>query len=139
MRQSAQGKPLPEITDLTRPFWSAAREGRLVMQKCAGCGTLDFYPKPWCVECGDRRLEWVEVRKTGTVYSHTVATAVMMNLPGWKGELPLILCMVDLDDGPRMYAQLTDCRPEDVKIGMRVLAHFETISDDAGVPKFRPA
>lgn len=139
MRQSAQGKPLPEITDLTRPFWSAARAGRLVMQKCAGCGTLDFYPKPWCVECGDRRLEWVEVRKTGTVYSHTVATAVMMNLPGWKSELPLILCLVDLDDGPRMYAQLTDCRPEDVKIGMRVLAHFEAIGDDAGVPKFRPA
>lgn len=138
MRQSSDGKPLPEITDLTRPFWSAAREGRLVVQRCAGCGTLGFHPKPWCVECGDRRLEWVEVRKTGTVYSHSVATAVMMNLPGWKRELPLVLCLVDLDDGPRLYAQLTDCTPDDVRIGMRVQAHFESISDEAGVPKFRP-
>src|SRR5690606_32784615 len=73
MRQSAQGKPLPEITDLTRPFWAAARDSKLVMQKCAGCGTMNFHPKPWCIECGDRRLEWTEVRQTGTVYSHTTA------------------------------------------------------------------
>jgi len=139
MRQSTQGKPLPEITDLTRPFWSAAREGKLVMQKCARCGTLNFFPKPWCIECGDRRLEWTEVRPSGTVYSYTTATTVMMNLPGWKDELPVILCLVDLDDGPRMYAQLTDCKPEGVRIGMRVQAHFEAISDEAGVPRFRPA
>jgi len=139
MRQSAQGKPLPEITDLTRPFWSAARDSKLVMQKCAGCGTMNFHPKPWCIECGDRRLEWTEVRPTGTVYSHTTATTVMMNLPGWKDDLPVTLCLVDLDDGPRMYAHLTGCKPDEVKIGMRVQAYFERISDEAGVPVFRPA
>lgn len=139
MRQSPQDKPLPEITDLTRPFWSGAREGRLMMQKCARCGTLDFYPKPWCVECGHRGLEWVEVRRTGTVYSHTVATTVMMNLSGWKDEIPLTLCLVDLDDGPRMYAQLVDCPPEQLRIGMRVEAQPTAISDDAGIPIFRPA
>ncbi len=138
MRQSPQQKPLPEITDLTRPFWAGARAGRLMMQKCAACGTLDFHPKPWCVECGERRLEWVEVRKTGTVYSYSVATAVMMNLPGWKGELPLVLGMIDLDDGPRLYAQLVDCPPEAVRIGMRVQADFAPIDDEAGVPRFRP-
>lgn len=139
MRQSPQGKPLPEITDLTRPFWAAARDSKLVMQKCAACGTMNFYPKPWCIECGDRRLDWVEVRPVGTVYSYTTATTVMMNLPGWKEDLPVVLCLVDLDDGPRMYAHLTDCKPEDVRIGMRVQAHFQKISDEAGVPMFRPA
>lgn len=139
MRQSPDGKPLPEITDLTRPFWSAAREGKLFMQKCPSCGTIDFFPKPWCVECGKREREWVEVRKTGTVYSHTAASLVMMNLPGWKEDLPVILCLVDLDDGPRMYAQLTGCSPEEVRIGMRVEAHFTAISEEAGIPKFRPA
>jgi uncharacterized OB-fold protein len=139
VRQSVQSKPLPEITDLTRPFWSGAAQNKLMMQKCAHCATLNFYPKPWCVECGDRRLEWVEVRPTGVVYSHTTATIVMMNLPGWKEELPVILCLVDLDDGPRMYAQLTDCAAEDVRFGMRVKAHFEKISEDIGIPKFRPA
>jgi hypothetical protein len=138
MRQSADRKPLPEITDLTRPFWSAAREGKLVMQKCPSCGTIDFFPKPWCIECGKREREWVEVSPRGTVYSYTVASLVMMNLPGWEKDLPVILCLVDLDDGGRMYAQLVGCPPEEVRIGMRVEAHFEQISDEAGIPKFRP-
>jgi len=138
MRQSADRKPLPEITDLTRPFWSAAREGKLVMQKCPSCGTIDFFPKPWCLECGKREREWVEVTTRGTVYSYTVTSLVMMNLPGWEKDLPVILCLVDLDDGGRMYAQLVGCSSEEVRIGMRVEAHFEQISDEAGIPKFRP-
>lgn len=138
MEQSPQGKPLPHITDLTRPFWSAAKEGRLVMQKCAHCATINFFPKPWCVECGHRGLEWVEVRPQGTVYSYTVARAVMMNLPGWKDELPVVQCIIDLDDGGRMYGQLTHCAPEAVRIGMQVQAYFEPIGPEAGIPRFRP-
>jgi uncharacterized OB-fold protein len=138
MAQLPQGKPLPEITDLTRPFWTAAKNGRLVMQRCQRCGLLNFYPKPWCIECGDRRLDWVDVGTQGTVYSHTVASTVMMNYPAWKDDLPLIMCIIDLDDGPRMYGQLTACAPEKVRVGMRVQAYFEDISEHAGVPKFRP-
>jgi len=139
MRQSAQGKPLPEITEQTQSFWSAAHDSKLVMQRCARCETMNFYPKPWCIECGDRRLDWVEVRPTGAVYSYTTADVVMMNLPGWKADLPLTLCLVDLDDGPRMYAYVTHCEPGEVAIGMRVRAHFESISEEAGIPVFRPA
>lgn len=139
MRQSPANKPLPEITDATRPFWTAAREGKLLVQECSDCQTRDFPPKPWCVECGSRRLSWVEAIGTGEVYAHTAATAVMMNLPGWQAELPLILCLIDLEDGGRMYGQLTGCKPEEVTIGMRVKVYFEPISEEAGVPKFRPA
>ncbi len=49
------------------------------------------------------------------------------------------LCLIDLDDGARMYAQVTDCAPEHIHVGMRVAVHFESISEEAGIPKFRPA
>ena len=139
MAQTPQGKPLPQITDQTRPFWSAAKQRKLVMQKCSGCGTLNFYPKPWCIECGNRGLDWVEVKPYGTVYSLTVAYAVMMNYPDWKDDLPVLMCIIDLDDGARMYGQLTDCAPDKARIGMRVEAHFVDISEEAAIPKFRPA
>jgi len=132
-------KPLPAITDLTRPFWTAAKQRRLVLQKCGQCGTFNFHPKPWCIECGSRELHWTEARPTGTVYSFTISRSVAMNYPGWEKDLPVLLCLVDLDDGARMYAQLTDCSPQAVRIGMRVQAHFEDISEEAGIPKFRPA
>ena len=139
MTQTPKGKPLPQITDQTRPFWSGAKQGKLMMQKCGGCGTLNFLPKPWCVECGNRDLKWVETKPYGTVYSYTVAYAVMMNYPDWKEDLPVINCIIDLDEGARMYGQITDCAPDKVHIGMRVKAHFVDISDEAAIPKFRPA
>jgi hypothetical protein len=134
-----ENKPLPVITDLTRPFWAAAKEGRLVMQKCANCGTVNFHPKPWCIECGSRDLEWTDIKPKGTVYSYTISNTVAMNFPGWKDDLPVLLGLIDLDDGARMYAQVTHCSPEDIHIGMRVSAYFEAISEEAGIPKFRPA
>tara|TARA_R110000787_G_scaffold71920_17_gene160206 strand:+ start:80 stop:505 length:426 start_codon:yes stop_codon:yes gene_type:complete len=138
MSEKVTGKPLPEISDLTRPFWNAARDGKLVMQRCNNCGTVNFPAKPWCVACGSRDIPWTDMKPTGTVYSYTVSRVVAMNYPDWASELPMVLCLVDVDDGARLYAQLTDCNPDDVMIGMRVEAHFETISEDAGVPKFRP-
>jgi hypothetical protein len=138
MAQAPQGKPIPELTDLTRPFWTAAKNGKLMMQRCEHCGTLDFLPKPWCIECGHLDLAWVEVKPQGTVYSHSTAYTVMMNYPAWKSDLPVVMCIIELDDGPRMYGQLTGCPPEKVHIGMRVAAYFEDVGEEAGMPKFRP-
>ena len=139
MDTTSLNKPLPTITDLTRPFWTAAKRGQLLLQKCQRCATFNFHPKPWCIECGSRELAWMPAKPFGTVYSHTVSRSVAMNYAGWEAELPVILCLVDLDDGARMYAQVTDCRPEDIHVGMRVAVHFVDISDEAGIPKFRPA
>jgi len=63
----------------------------------------------------------------------------MMNYPDWKEDLPVLMCIIDLDDGARMYGQLTDCAPDKARIGMRVEAHFVDISEEAAIPKFRPA
>ena len=114
-------KPLPVITDMTRPFWTAAKEGRLAMQKCTGCGTVNFHPKPWCIECGNRELEWTDIKPEGTIYSFTISHTVAMNSPEWQEELPVLFCLVDVDEGARMYAQVTGCDPADIHIGMRVV------------------
>ena len=132
-------KPLPAITDQTRPFWTGAKNGKLMLQKCEKCATFNFFPKPWCIECGSRALIWTEAKPFGTIYSYTISRSVAMNFPGWQADLPVLMCLIDLDDGARMYAQVTDCLPEDLRIGMRVRAYFEAISNEAGIPKFRPA
>ena len=138
MNISTENKPLPTITDQTRPFWTAAKNGSLVLQKCQRCATFNFHPKPWCIECGSRDLQWTPAQPFGTVYSFTVSRSIAMNLAGWKEEIPLILCLIDLDDGARLYAQLTRYEPEKVQVGMPVAVHFGAISEEAGIPKFHP-
>lgn len=133
-------KPLPDLrATTTRPFWTGAKQGQFLLQQCQQCSTFQFHPKPWCIECGSRELEWTEAKPGGSVYSFTVSRTVAMNYPGWEGELPVLMCLIDLDDGARMYAQVTHCDPEAIHIGMRVKVHFEDISEEAGIPKFRPA
>lgn len=130
--------PLPEITDQTRPFWDAAREGRLVMQTCRHCGTVSFPPKPWCIECGSRDIDWADVGPGGTVYSFTISRSVAMNWPAWQEQLPIVLALVDVDNGARVYAQVIDCSPEDIAIGLRLEAVFVELGKDMKIPKFRP-
>jgi uncharacterized protein len=132
-------KPIPEVVELTRPFWEGARNGKLMMQKCARCGTVNFLPKPWCVDCGARDMPWVEIRPEGTIYSYTVSYTVMMNFQGWGKDLPLVEAIIDLDDGGRLYAQVTTDEPEKVRIGDRVTAYFEPINEEIGIPKFHIA
>ncbi len=139
MTDKISGKPLPQLTDQTRPFWTGAKNGKLMLQKCGKCSTFNFFPKPWCIECGSRDLAWTEAKPFGTVYTFTVSNTVSMNYPGWEDDLPVLMCLIDLDDGARMYGQVTGCSPEQLKIGMRVEAYFEDISNEAGIPKFRPA
>ena len=61
-----------------------------------------------------------------------------MKYPGWKDELPVILELVDVGDGARMYAQIKGVAPENTKIGMCVKAIFEDKSDEYGTPEFQP-
>jgi hypothetical protein len=51
----------------------------------------------------------------------------------------VLFCLIDLDEGARMYAQVTHCSPDDIHIGMRVSAYFQPISEEAGIPIFRPS
>jgi 3-oxo-4,17-pregnadiene-20-carboxyl-CoA hydratase alpha subunit len=40
--------------ELTKPFWDAANEGRLVIQNCKACNRLQHPPAPTCDQCGSR-------------------------------------------------------------------------------------
>ncbi len=139
MSDKVTGLPLPEVTDQTRPFWDAARKGRLVMQKCPHCGAVSFPPKPWCVDCGSRDIEWSEVGPGGTVYSFTVSRSVAMNYPDWQEQLPVVMCLIDVDGGARMYAQVVECAPDDIAIGTRVAVVFAALGEGMKIPKFQPA
>ena len=52
--------------ELTRPFWDAANEGRLVIQNCRACSRLQHPPAQACSQCaaGDN-LEWRQMSGRG--------------------------------------------------------------------------
>jgi uncharacterized OB-fold protein len=132
---SEHGKPLPNPSPISRPFWEAARRHELMLQQCGACGKFIYYPRPRCPHCFSDRLEWKPVSGRGTVYSYTVAR--YSPAPAFK-ELPFVVAIVELAEGPRMTTNIV-APPEQVEIGMPVTVEFEDATPECTLVKFRPA
>ena len=50
-----------------------------------------------------------------------------------------VLAYVELDEGPRMMTNIVDCDPETVSVGQAVQVVFHPTSDEAALPRFKPA
>ena len=133
----APATPVPAITDAMRPFFAAARDHRLVVQRCAVCGTLRFPAREICTQCISRDAEWVPVAGRGTVFSYSVVHQVYD--PGFAGLVPYAVVIVELEEGVRLVSNLVYCKPADIRIGMPVEVVFEVLTPEVTLPKFRPA
>ena len=135
MTEAATPRPLPAPTNITRPFWQAAKERRLVIQYDPDTGAYQFYPRAISMATGKRNLEWREVSGKGSVFSYTVTH---VPTPGFEDLAPYALATVDLDEGVRMLARLDNVAPDDIAIGMRVKVCWEELSDDITYFAFEP-
>ena len=130
-------KPVPEASGLLAPFLAAAREHRLVVQRCLGCGMLRFPPRELCTGCLSTDATWQEVSGRGEVYSYNVMHQVYH--PGFAGEVPYAVVLVKLAEGPKVTSNLVDCPPSAIRIGMPVEVTFEEVAPQVTLPKFRRA
>jgi hypothetical protein len=127
---------LPTPDDETQPFWDAAREGRLLIKRCASCGRAHHYPRPFCPYCWSSEVAWEQASGAGTVYAFSVVHR--NDLPPFNERVPYVAAIVELDEGPRMMTNVVDCDVEDVRVGMAVEVTFRAIDDNVSVPVFRP-
>lgn len=128
-------RPLPEMTPLTEPFWSAAKERQLVIQRCDACGAYRFPPEPACVYCGSLRATWAPVSGRATLWSWTVGYPPL--LPFFAQRAPWPVAVVQLDEGPRMVTNLVNVPVEDYEVGTPLEAAFEDAADGVTLVVFR--
>jgi uncharacterized OB-fold protein len=132
-------RPLPTPSPLTTGFWEAAREHRLVVQRCDACGTLRHYPQPMCANCHSMDWTWTELSGRGTIYTFTVTHQVFH--PAWAGHVPYVVATIELEEGVRLVSDLPSEDVDDVAIGRAVEVFFEDAPGDDGtaftLPRFR--
>jgi hypothetical protein len=124
------------IPEESEPFFDAACEGRLLIQRCSACEEYQFYPRKICIHCGSANVEWAEASGRGSVHTYTVIH--QQGMPGWRDEVPYVAAVIDLEEGVRMTSNVVECDPEDVHVDMPVRVTFV----DEGMyvlPRFRPA
>ncbi|MBO9355790.1 hypothetical protein GG851_17530 [Bordetella petrii] len=99
--------------------------GRFMIQRSRGSGEYVFYPRVAAPRTGALDLEWVPASGRGTVY----ATTVMRVRPPAP---PYNVCLVELEEGPRMMSRVEGIAPQDVRVGMAVRARIAR--DENGQP-----
>lgn len=117
---------MPVETELSRPYWEAARQGRLVVQRCAHCGKVRHYPRLLCDQCYSREVEWIPASGSGRIHSWTVCHHVFH--PGFAADVPYTLVTVDLDQGVRALGRWTGTQ---LAIGAPVQGRFEVSGERA--------
>jgi len=103
--------------DLARNWRLKDQRYRLEGTVCKNCGAKFFPPREVCTECRSQDLEAHEFDGHGELYSFTTLRQAPL---GYEGNLPYIVGLIKLDEGPMVEAQLTDVNPDELKVGQRV-------------------
>lgn len=135
---AAPGRMIPELTAHNRQFWTGGADGRLHVPYCEPCARWVLPPEASCPHC-DGALVARAVSGEGTVFTYTV------NLHSFNPAVPppYVIAIVELAEQKnlRLAANIVDCEPDSVIIGMPVTVRFERqaiAGDTAYVPVFAP-
>lgn len=128
------GRPVPVLDNVSRPFWEATKRGELLYQECPSCGNRQFYPRAVCTKCL-AEPEWRVASGKGTIHTFSV---VRQNFAAPFGDwVPYVVAVVDLDEGPRVQANVVGAPVDDVHIGQRVEVEFVDMNDEVALPFWR--
>jgi uncharacterized OB-fold protein len=126
--------PTPDPT--TDEFWAAAKEGKLLIKRCATCHRAHFYPRPFCPHCWSENVDWEEA--SGRAHLYTWSVVHTNDLPPFADRVPYVAAIVDLDEGPRMMTNVVDCDVNDLRAGMALEVTFVEVAEGLAIPLFRP-
>lgn len=127
-------KPLPCPNGDTKMFWEACKKHELIFQRCFVCGYVRYPPSILCPQCHSRKVTLLKSSGKGKVYTFTVMHVVYHK--GFAGEIPYIIAIVELEEGPHFLSNIVGCLPEEVQCDMPVEVTWENIANFS-LPKFR--
>ena len=134
MNNESVSKPAPHPTDVSLPYWESLSQGVLSLQRCAHCDKYRHYPRLVCDNCYSLEVEWVESSGRGQIHSWTVAHHAFH--PGFVGDLPYVLAVVELEEGVRALGRLRGIDAADLRIGLPVEFTVEQRPDGVALPAF---
>lgn len=137
VRAQADPRPVPAPDDVTRFYWAAAADHRLVLQRCRACHQMQYPPEICCAHCQAEQFDAVETTGRGMIYSYSVVDRPLH--AGFVDALPYVVALVELDDQPalRILTNLVDVPAgTELACGLPVEVVFEE-RGSVTLPQFR--
>jgi len=129
-------KPKPRPAPESLPYWEAAKEHRLALPRCDDCEQFWFPPSRTCPHCLSMNFAFKTVSGRGKVFSFVTFHRVYR--PAFAEDVPYVVALVELDEGPRLLTNILGVSPDDVRCEMPVEVVFDDYDVDVSIPKFKP-
>lgn len=129
-------RPRPSYNQDSAWFWEGCRKQELRVQTFADGST--FYPpiirNPRTGEIQRGDMQWQVSSGKGTLYSYAVVHHPQV--PAF--DYPLVVGLVELEEGVRIVSNVVDCTRDEVEVGMALEVCWLEADDDVTLPQFRP-
>ncbi len=92
-----------------KDYNEALKQNKLLGLKCRQCNAITVPPKMVCRQCGSPDMEVVELKTDGKIKTFTT---VFVGAEGRESEVPYILVIVELEEGPWIMGNLEGVDPK---------------------------
>ena len=131
-------KPIPVPDEVSKPFWEACNERRLIVQKCAACDRLQYPPQAACAACGSAaQLEWREVSGRGRINGYCVM--YQSRVGPLQADQPFNIAVIELEEDPaiKFLSSLPGTPLEEVPVGATVEVDFQEVGPGQLIHEWR--
>ena len=130
-------RPIPVPDELSKPFWDACNEQRLVVQYCTYCDRKQFPPEPNCGKCDfNFHLTWIETSGRGTIYGYSVT--YQTRIQALQGDQPFNNAIIALEEDPaiKFHSNLPGVPVGQVPVGAKVEVEFLELEPGVRIPEW---
>ncbi|UZF47808.1 OB-fold domain-containing protein (plasmid) [Rhodococcus rhodochrous] len=128
------GRPVPQPTLSSAPFWASGADGTLRIAQCRTCSQRMHPQSVLCPQCRGRDIGYEPVSGRGVVAGVTIN--VQQWLPHFPPPYVVAIVALEEDSGVRLTTNIVGCEPTDVQVGSKVRVVFEQVADDIWLPLF---
>jgi len=121
-------KPIPVPDEVSKPFWDACNERRLIVQNCTDCDRMQYPPQPTCTQCGSaEHLAWRQVSGRGRINGCCVMYDT--RIVPLKEDQPFNIAVIELEEDPdiKFLSSLPGVPVDKVPVGANVEVIFEEV------------
>ena len=131
-------KPIPVPDEVSKPFWDACNERRLIVQNCTACNRLQYPPQAACAACGSAaNLEWRDVSGRGRINGYCVM--YQSRVGPLQADQPFNIAVIELEEDPaiKFLSSLPGTPLEEVPVGARVEVDFQDVGPGQLIHEWR--
>ena len=131
-------KQAPVPDELSKPFWDACNERRLIVQHCTACNRMQYPPEETCPHCGSpNNLEWREVSGRGKIHGYCVMYDSRVRL--LQADQPFNIAVIELEEDPaiKFFSNLPGTPVDEVLVGASVQVEFQEVAPGQLIHEWR--